>query len=124
MKKLETKDIEKNGVAVENYEGVLSYICEDVNRSIRLTTFLKDELSSIFGTHNTKYKGDEYNFHVWIIEFEQEIFQIFTANGKGTCFSIVDPTFSFDDDGQPDGKSDVCLRFLKDMDMKLQKLIK
>ena len=123
MKKLEDKTVRTNDVAVENYEGVLSYICSNFDRSIRLTTFNFDKLTSIFGVHNTTFKG-EFNYYVWIVEFEGDVFQIFTANGKGTCFTVVDPSFSYDTflgpETQPNNKSKNCLKFLKEIDNKLK----
>jgi hypothetical protein len=46
--KVDSNDINKNSVAVENYKGVLQFICDDVKRSIKLTTYLKEELTQIF----------------------------------------------------------------------------
>ena len=105
--KVDNNDIDENSVAVENYKGVLQFICDDVKRSIKLTTYLKEELTQIFGKHNTRFKG-EFFYYVWIVEFEGEIFQIFTANGKGTQFSIVR---KYGDD-----KSKVCINFLRKME--------
>ncbi len=104
--KVNSNDIYNNSVAVENYNGVLQFICDDVKRSIKLTTYLKEELTQIFGEHNARFKG-EFFYYVWIVEFEGEIFQVFTANGKGTQFSIVG---KYEDD-----KSKVCINFLRKM---------
>jgi len=104
--KINDNNIDKNANPIENYKGVLQYICADVKRSIKLTTYLKEELTQIFGKHNTRFKGEFY-YYVWIVEFEGEIFQIFTANGKGTQFSIL---AKYEDD-----KSNVCINFLRKM---------
>ena len=106
-------DIAKNCVAVENYKGVLQYICGDVQRSIKLTTYLKNELTELFGKHNTRFRG-EYFYYVWIVEFDGEIFQIFTANGKGASISIV---ANYEDD-----KSTVCINFLRKLEEMLDSI--
>jgi len=52
---------------VENYADVLQYICANVHRSIALSTYLKEELTQIFGKHNARYRG-EFFYYVWIVE--------------------------------------------------------
>jgi len=42
----------------------------------------------LFGKPDWHYKTDAY-FHVWVREFEDEIFLILTAKGKGTCLEMV-----------------------------------
>ena len=105
--KIDSKDISKKVVAVENFKGVLRYICADTKRSITLTTYLKEEFTQLFGKHNTRFRG-EFFYYVWIVEFDGEIFNIFTANGKGTQFSIV---AKYEDD-----KPKVCINFLRKME--------
>ena len=107
INKVDSDIINKNSTPVENYKGVLQFICDDFKRSIKLTTYLKEELTKIFGKHNTRFKG-EFFYYVWIVEFGGETFQIFTAKGKGTQFSIV---AEYKDD-----KSKVCIDFLKKME--------
>jgi len=108
MKKANCNKLIKNCQCVENYDGVLQYICENVDRTLKLTTFLKKELTQIFGKHNIRFKG-EFFYYVWIVEFENEIFQIFTANRKGTQFTIIGNNYEID-------KSKVCINFLKKME--------
>ena len=105
--KIDSKKISRETVAVENFDGVLHYICANFKRSIALTTYLKKELTQLFGKHNTTFRG-EFFFYVWIVEFDGEIFNIFTANGKGTCFVIA---AKYEDD-----KSKVCINFLRKME--------
>ncbi len=105
--KIDDNNIDENANSVENYKGVLQYICADLKRSIKLSTYLKEELTQIFGKHNTRFKG-EFHYYVWIVKFEGETFQIFTANGKGTQFSIL---AKYEDD-----KSNVCINFLRKME--------
>jgi len=113
IKKIDTKTISKTLNPVENYDGVLGYICGDVNRSIKLTTYLKDELTQIFGSHNTRFRGEFY-YYVWIVEFNNETFNIFTANGKGTRINIEGKYY--------DDKSKVCMEFLKEIERLLDNL--
>lgn len=112
MKKSKINKINHKTTRVENFDGVLQYMCEDFKKSIRLTSYMKDKLTNIFGKHNTRYKG-EFHYYVWIIEFENEIFEIFTADVKGTAFVIVFEDFDDDNRGV---KSDVCIRFLEEID--------
>lgn len=97
-------DIINTSQSVENYKNVLQFICDDVDRSINLTKYVKDELTQLFGKNNTRFKG-EYFYYVWIVEFEGEIFQIFTDKSKGTQYCIV---ANYEDD-----KSKVCINFLR-----------
>lgn len=111
--KMKSKDISKPSVAVENFPGVLHYICENVKRSLQLTTFLKDELTQLFGKYNTRFRG-EYLYYVWILEFDGEEFHAYTANGYGTQFSVV---AKYEDD-----KAAVCMEFLGKMERLLVEL--
>lgn len=46
------------------------------------------ELEAEFGKCNTTYKGSEYNFKVWLVDFEGYKFEIFCANGYGTKVTV------------------------------------
>lgn len=100
-------EIPRGGNAVENYDGVLQYICANRERSIQLTTYLKEKLTQIFGKHNATFRG-EFFFYVWVVEFEGETFNIYTASRKGTQFSIFAK--------YEENKSKVCIKFLKKME--------
>ena len=105
--KITTKEIPRGGNAVENYDGVLLYICANKERSIQLTTYLKEKLTQMFGKHNATFRG-EFFFYVWVVEFEGETFNIYTASRKGTQFSIFAK--------YEENKSKVCIKFLKKME--------
>jgi hypothetical protein len=107
INKVDSTDISNDTTCVENYKGVLQYKCDNINRSIILTTFLKNELTQLFGKHNTSFKG-EFLYSVWIVEFDNEIFHIYTAKNKGTQFSIVGHL--------NDDKANVCIMFLEKME--------
>ncbi len=111
--------ISSNSVQITNYKGVLSFICDEFKKSIRLSTYLKEELTELFGQYNTTYNS-EFNYFIWIIEFKNEIFEIYTADGKGTMFCIVDNEELNYSDIQPDNKSKICIEFLKEFDKLLQ----
>lgn len=105
--KLEQNSIIQSCILVENYRNVLDYICKDFNRSIKLTKYLKIELTKIFGKHNTVFRSEFY-YYVWIVEFDNKAFQIFTNKDKGTQITIV---------GQyGDDNSKVCINFLKKLE--------
>ena len=46
------------------------------------------ELEAEFGKCNTTFKGSEYNFKVWLVDFEGYQFEIFCANGYGTQVTV------------------------------------
>lgn len=110
VNKVDSCNINDSSIPVENYNGVLQFICDNIIRSVKLTTFLKKELTELFGKHNTRFKSEFY-YYVWIVEFDGEIFEIFTAKGKGTQFSIV---AEYGDD-----KSEICINFLRKMEQLL-----
>lgn len=99
--------LDEHTTAVEDYPGVLGFVCEDVHKSIRLTTYIKDEMTELFGAHNTRFRG-EFFYYVWFLDFCGEIFHVFTAKGKGTQFCIQAD--------RDQDKSNVCIRFLGEMD--------
>lgn len=105
--KTDIKSMNDDATRVENFPVVLLYICDDIDRSIKLTTFLKKPLTQLFGKHNTTFRG-EFFYYVWIVEFEGNIFEICTSNHKGTQFQIVEK--------QDEDKSKVIIRFLRKME--------
>lgn len=96
---------------VENYNGVLQFICADVHRSITLSTYLKNELTEIFGKHN-KCERNEFLNYVWLVESDGETFKIYTAKNKGTSFLIE---AKYDED-----KANACIKFLTKMETLLK----
>jgi len=109
--KTDSKKINRESVAVENFDGVLHYMCANIKRSIKLTSSSKEKLAQLFGEHNTRYRGN-YFYYVWVVEFDGEIFNIFTAKGRGMEFSIVAKY----DSKKRDEKSRVCINFLRKME--------
>lgn len=47
-----------------------------------------DELNTEFGKYNTTFKGSEYKYKIWMVDFEGYQFDIFTAKGYGTQVSV------------------------------------
>jgi hypothetical protein len=80
---------------------VLSQLCGVEN--IVLNSFLKEDFTKLFGKHNTIFIG-EFRYYVWILEFEGETFQVFTANTKGTSYEAAKHSLS---------KEAIYIRFLK-----------
>ena len=97
----------KHSVPIENNRKVLGYICGDINRSIRLSSKLKNEFTQIFGVHNKTFRGEFLNY-IWIVSFKDETFEIFTSN-RGTTYEIV---CSYEDVQK---KEEVCIEFLKEI---------
>ena len=105
--KMDNNSVNDQAMPVENFSGVLEYITADIHRIIRLTSYLKNELTDIFGKHNARYRG-EFFYYVWNLEFDGDTFCIFTANGKGTTFNIHA--------NREENKSEKCINFLRKMD--------
>ena len=87
--KIDTKNRYPNLKSIENFDDVIFYMCDDVDRSILLTSYMKESLTELFGKHNTRFKSYEFFYYVWIFDFDGDIFYIFTAPKKGTCINIV-----------------------------------
>jgi len=103
--------INLNSIRIENFRDVLFYICDDVQRSLVLSGYLKKELTRIFGKHNTRYKGEFY-YYIWILEFEGYVFEVYTAPVKGSSISILNT--------ENKDLAITCIRFLS----KLEDLLK
>ena len=110
------KVILKNSTPVENYRDVLSFMCVDRTRSIRLTSYMKDSLTELFGKHNQRYKGKHF-YYVWVLEFSDEIFYLYTHSERGTDIEISADYFN-------DKKTKVCISFLNELDKLLKEKLK
>ena len=108
--KLDTKEL-LDSIPVENYRNVLNYMVENVKRSILLTKKSKEEFTTIFGKHNITYRGEFLNY-IWIVQFENEVFQIYTSN-RGTQFEIVTNNKNVFFSNKEENKSEICISFLK-----------
>ena len=111
--KLDTTKVQ-HSTPIENYRRVLSYLVGNIKRSIRLTKKLNDELTILFGKHNTTFRG-EFFHRIWIVEFKGETFNIYSSN-RGTSIEIV---ANYDDD-----KSFICIEFIKTLEEMILKIEK
>jgi len=111
--KINCKIVDRRGVRIEVFPGVMNFLVENSNEGLNLMSYLKNDLTKIFGEHNKTFRGEFFNY-VWNVDFDGESFQIFTAKGKGTEYLIV---AKYDDD-----KSEVCINFLKKLKSLLDKL--
>ena len=66
---------------------VLRYICKDIERSILLTSYMKDKLTKVFGVHNTRLKVPGYHYYVWILKYGEHPFTIYTDKKRGTIIT-------------------------------------
>lgn len=66
---------------------VLRYICKDIERSILLTSYMKDKLTNIFGAHNTRLKVPGYHYYVWMLKYGEQTFTIYTDKNRGTIIA-------------------------------------
>lgn len=102
---MERIELDHNGLqCVENFPGVLSYICDSIKRSMLLTKFMRVELTELFGKHNRVYSGEFY-YYIWDFSFGNDKFSIATAKDKGTQFSIMSEL--------EEAKGEECIEFLK-----------
>ncbi len=99
---------------ISNMTKVLKFTCADVHRSIRLTSTMKSELTSLFGKHISTYRG-EFLFYIWRLEFEGKIYRLYTANNYGTTISVE---AEINDQDSPVLVKN-CIRFLTKLDQEL-----
>lgn len=103
-----SEEYSENAKSVETFKDVLGFICEDIHKSIRLTSSMKKELTEEFGKHIKTFRG-EFFYYIWSFNFEGENFIIYTAKGKGSSFYINNCEYT-------DDKSEVIIRFLTKFD--------
>ncbi len=84
--KLDTKKL-SDSIPVENSRKVLDYICSNIKRSLSLTRQLTEELTEIFGKHNTTFRG-EFFHKIWILKYKDHTFEVFSSK-RGTTFQII-----------------------------------
>ena len=98
-------------IVIENLQGVLTFICADKDRSLRLTSYMKNKLTALFGKHNQRFKG-EYFYYVWVLKYREEVIYVFTNSIKGTQFCIMGDL--------DDKKTKTAIEFLSKMDSLLK----
>jgi len=113
--KLDTKKINtKKTLRIERFRDVLDYICNDTKRSIKLTKYLRKDLTKIFGKQNTTINTGRI-FYIWILTYKNYIFEIWTNNERGTDIIIVTNTNpNIYNDLYPEPK--ICIEFLKELE--------
>ena len=84
--KLDTKKL-SDSIPVENSRKVLDYICSNIKISLSLTRQLTEELTEIFGKHNTTFRG-EFFHKIWILKYKDHTFEVFSSK-RGTTFQII-----------------------------------
>lgn len=109
--RFEGKAILVNTTPVENFSDVLSFICKDTKRSIRLTSYMKNNLTELFGKHNQRFKGNHY-YYVWVLEFNGEVFHLYTHKDRGTDIEIIAQFGK--------SKTNECIAFLTELDKLLK----
>lgn len=102
---------------VSNISKVLKFTCADAHRSIRLTSTMKTELTTMFGKYLSTHRG-EFLFYIWRLEFEGRIYRLYTANNYGTTISVEAEITEQD---SPALAKD-CIRFLTKLDSELEKI--
>ena len=105
--KMEGKFDLNDTIAIENNRDVLNFMVGDINRSIRLTSYIKNNLTNLFGKHNQRFKGNYY-YYVWVFKFNDDLFHVYTAPNKGTQICVSKTV-----------NAKTCIEFLKQLDKKL-----
>lgn len=73
--------VNDNSIGLHNIYG---YILGNIDSDV--TSYMKNELTQLFGKHSTRVKLD-YNYYVWIVGFKGYIFNIYTHKKNGTHYS-------------------------------------
>lgn len=113
----------KNSVPVTNNSDILKWLvdCQTnsyLNKQKNLSQNLVDELTSIFGSSNKTLRL-EFMMKVWILQYKDLTFNIFTAKGKGTYIEIVG--YSYDDINKKIKQNDI-IKFLEELHSLINKL--
>jgi len=88
----------KNSLPITCNSEVLQVICNlqtnsYLNNKKSLLSFIKDQLTQIYGKHKYTYKS-EYQNYVWEVEFENNSYYIFTSKGGGTSIELITDEFN------------------------------
>ncbi len=87
---LTDKDIGCN-LQITTNSKVLKFICDNVKDRLQSSTI---NFSKIFGEKKGIYKGSEYEFSVWFVNFKGYDFVILSAEGYGTTYEIKNVSFN------------------------------
>lgn len=87
---LTEKDIGCN-LQITTNSKVLNFICDNIKDRLQSSTI---NFTKIFGEKKGIYKGSEYEFSVWQVDFKGYDFLIFSAEGYGTTYEIKNVSFN------------------------------
>jgi len=89
----------KNSVPVMNSPRILQWMVDNQTESYKLkkkclSANISEELTKIFGKQNTTITL-EFRHKVWILKLagDKQVFNVFSAKGKGTSIEICDATY-------------------------------
>lgn len=71
-----------------------------------ITSYYYNILLNIFGKENLKFKGLEYTYKVYIFEYGEFIFELFTSNGYGTSINFYNKNIEININDVINGKYD------------------
>lgn len=74
-------------IRIENFEGVLSYICKTIHRSLKLTTQSERQLTELYGKYNFTYRG-EFLYKVWLLSYGTTTFEVYSSK-RGMEFAVI-----------------------------------
>ena len=91
--------IKDSSVPVTNNRNILKWICDNGSESYRegkknLMQNLIRELTTLFGSPN-KLLTIEFKHRIWVLEYGDLKFNVYTAENKGTSIEICD--YSYED---------------------------
>lgn len=98
IKVVSDKKIERS-IPVTNNRNVLNWIVDcqtnsNLNGQKSLSDNLLKELEDLFGSPNKSFRF-EFKTKVWVLEYDDNHFNIFTSKGKGTSIEICG--YNYDD---------------------------
>lgn len=94
INKVNTKIILEKSIPIENNPNILKWLVNlqtnsYKNKQKNLSQSLLNELSHLFGNCNKSLRL-EFITKVWVLKYNNLIFNVFTAKNKGTSIEIID----------------------------------
>ena len=90
LKDYKTKKV--HTVPIDNNRGYREWMGNDFVHRDAILQDNRQIFRTLFGKPHWHYRG-EFDFHVWVQEYEGETYIVLTAKGKGTCIEMVRPAY-------------------------------
>lgn len=105
-----------DSVPITNNGKILGWMCDRSLVDYRtgrksLMADLRNELTEIFGKHHAT-KTFEFKHKIWVLEYKDLVFNVYSASGKGTSIEICN--FSYEDMHNRNREKDI-ISFLEEL---------